>query len=67
MINCNNTRSSRDYRNYVGGDATINARARSHVYPTISTRFRNLTKLSKWRKKWTFVDDGFEDSGIEKK
>jgi hypothetical protein len=39
----NNVISFGDYKNYVGGDATTNDRAKRHVYPTISTRFGKLT------------------------
>jgi hypothetical protein len=42
-IDYNNVRSLGDYRNYVGGNATTNDKARSHVYPTISTKFGKLT------------------------
>ncbi len=43
MVNCNNVISLGDNKNYVGGDATTNGRAKSHVYATISTSFGKFT------------------------
>jgi hypothetical protein len=45
MINYSSVRSTKDYKNYMGGDAATNDRARSHVYPAILTKFGKLTVL----------------------
>jgi hypothetical protein len=45
MVNFQNTKSSGNHKNYIGGNAAINGRARSNVYITISTMFGKLTRL----------------------
>jgi hypothetical protein len=45
MVNFQNTKSSRNHKNYIGGNAAIDGRAKSNVYITISTRFGKLTRF----------------------
>lgn len=48
-FNCNSAKSSRDYKNYIGGNATTNGKAKGYVYPTILTKFGKLINL--WNRK----------------
>jgi hypothetical protein len=48
-VNCNSTKSSKDYKNYIGGNSTTNGKSKSYVHPTISTKFGKLINL--WNRK----------------
>jgi hypothetical protein len=50
MVNCKNTKSLGDHKNYIGGNATIDSTVRSNVYLTISTRFGKLTQALELKK-----------------
>jgi len=65
IANYKSAKSSKNYRNYVKGDATIEGRSINNVYHTISTRFDILTKVWMWSNKKKSLGNGLKSFRIE--